>query len=92
MLAAENEIAVVIDAIVAQKRAGGMAHRHIKDGCHLAALYAVAHERPVAAPAEGERKTVEKDRFTGAGLARQHGKTRLESKIKPFDQDDIADR
>ena len=69
-----------------------MGHRHVEDGRHLAALGAVAHQRTVAAPAERQRKTVEKNGFAGAGLTRKHGETRLERKVEPFDQDDIADR
>ncbi len=46
----------------------------------------------VAAPAKGERQTVEQDGFSGAGLTGQHGQAGLERQIKPFNQDDIADR
>ena len=92
LLAAEDEVAVVVDTVVAQQRTRRMRHRHVEDRCHLAALSAVAHQRSIAAPAECQRKTVEKNGFAGARLTREHGKTRLERKVEPFDQDDIADR
>jgi hypothetical protein len=92
LLAAEDEVAVVVYAVVAEQRPDRMIARHVEHGRHLPALDAVAHQRTVAAPAERQRKTVEEDGLTGARLARQHGKTRLEREVEPFDQDDIADR
>ena len=59
---------------------------------HLALVRAAPHERGVAPSAKRERKSVEKDRFAGAGLAGQHGQALAEFEIELVDQDDVADR
>ena len=46
----------------------------------------------IAAAAKGQRQAVEQDGFAGAGFAGQHREPGGESQIKPFNQDDIADR
>ena len=57
-----------------------------------ATVLAMAHEAAIAASPECQRQRIEQDGFAGAGLAGEHGKPRFEGKIKPIDQDDIADR
>ena len=51
----------------------------------------LAHQRGVAARAQGERERIEQDRFAGAGLAGQHGKALGEIEIELVDQDDVPD-
>ena len=63
-----------------------------EDGGHLALARAAPHQRGIASAAKGERKSVEQDRFAGAGLAGEHGQAFAEFEIELVDQDDIADR
>jgi hypothetical protein len=57
-----------------------------------ALLRALAHQRGVATRAERKSKSVEQDRFAGAGFARQHGKARSEIDVEPVDQHDVSNR
>ena len=90
--AAEDQVAIVIDAIFAQKLAGSVLHADIEDCRHLAVILAMTHEIAIAAPAKGQRETVKQDGFARARLAGQYRKPGFEGKIQPLDQDDIADR
>lgn len=90
--AAEDQIAIVVDAVLAQEEPRRMAGRDVEDSGNLAPVLAVAHERTVAAAAQRKRQTVEKNGFARAGFAGQHRKPGIEAEVKPFDQDDIADR
>ena len=68
-----------------------MAARDLEHGGDLALLGAVAHQRLVAAAAQGQREGVEQDRLAGAGLAGEHGKAVGEIDVEPVDQHDVAD-
>ncbi len=92
LLATEDQVAFVIDAVFAQKLAGTAVQADIEDGGHLALVLAMAHKTAVAAPAKGQRQTVEQDGFARTRLTGQHREAGLEGKIQPLDQDDIADR
>ncbi len=59
---------------------------------HLSLLGAVPHERTVAAGAERQRESIEKDGFSGARLAGQRREPGREIDIEPVDQDDVANR
>ena len=48
--AAEDQVAIVVDAIALQQRSGRMAVTDVEDGGHLSLVLAVAHKRTVAAP------------------------------------------
>ncbi|MCY1249591.1 hypothetical protein D9M72_631370 [compost metagenome] len=69
-----------------------MTDGHVEDRCHLPLVGAMAHQRAVATAAKGQRQAVEQDGLTGAGFTGQHREPGIESQIKPFNQDDIADR
>jgi hypothetical protein len=89
---AENQVAIVVDTVLANEKPGRMAHTDIEDRRHLPFVAAMADKRTVATAAKGQRQAIEKDGFSSPGFAGQHGKTGIERQIKPFDQDDIADR
>ena len=57
----------------------------------LALRLSLAHQRGVAARAQGEREGVEQDRLAGAGFAGQHGKAPGKIEVKLVDQDDVPD-
>ena len=59
---------------------------------NLTLLNTLPHQRLVTAPAQGQSKGIEQDRFAGAGLAGQHGKLVGEVNVEPVDQNDVADR
>ena len=50
------------------------------------------YQAAVAAATEGQGKGVEKDGFASAGLTREDTQPLMEVKLKPVDEDDIADR
>src|ERR1700730_9864521 len=52
---------------------------------------AVADQAAVASGAKRQRKRIEKNRFAGAGLAGQNGKSTVEFEIELVDQNDVAD-
>jgi hypothetical protein len=68
-----------------------MAGRQIEHGCDLPLTHALADKRAIAARAKRERKGIEEDGFTGAGLTRKHREAAIELKIELFDQHDVAD-
>ena len=89
---AQDQVAVVVEAVVGEEAPGRMGGRQVEDGRHLALFRAVPHQPAVAAPAERERQGVEQDRLAGAGLAGEHGQTVVQREVEPVDEDDIADR
>ncbi len=90
--AAENQLAVIIKAILAQKQAGRMAASHIENRRHLALVQTMTHKPAIAAPAQRQRQTVEQNGFPRPGLARQNRQAAFEAEVQPLDQNDIADR
>ena len=66
--------------------------RHVEDRRHLALVFAMAHKRTVAAPAKGQRQSVEHDGFARPGFTGQDRKAFLQSEVQPLDENDIADR
>ena len=90
--AAQDDVAVVVDGVFGEQRAGRMVARHVEDGDDLALRRAVAHQRGVAAGAKRQRQRVEQDGFAGTGFAGQHRKAGQEIDVQLLDQDDIADR
>ena len=90
--AAQDHLAGIFEAVVAEDRRGRMALGHVEHRRHLALLGAVAHEAGIAAAAERQREGIEQDGFARAGFAGQHRKATGELDIEPFDQDDVTDR
>ena len=90
--AAEDEVALRLDAAVGEKAAGGMVGAEVEDGGDVALLGAVADERAVAAATKGEGKRIEEDRLAGAGLAGEHGQAAGEIDVEAIDEDDVTDR
>ena len=90
--AAKDQPVIDRDIGLAREREGWMPRRELEGRGDLALLRAVAHERAVPARPEREREGVEKDRFSGAGLARQGRKAAREVDVEPVDQDDVANR
>ena len=64
----------------------------LEDRRHLALRRALAHQRGIAAAAEGKREGIEQDRLAGAGLAGQRRQALAEFEIELVDQNDVADR
>ncbi len=89
---AKNQVAIVVDTVFADEKPGRMAHTDVKDRRHLPLVPTVANKRTVAPAAERQRQAIEENGFSSAGLPREHGQAGIEGQIKPFDQDDIADR
>ena len=89
--AAQNQRPIDIDILGLRGHQGRMAGRQIEHGRNLPLTYALADERAVAARAKRERKGIEQDGFTRAGLTRKHRQAAIELKIELFDQHDVAD-
>ncbi len=85
----ENQVAIIVETVFAQVKSHRMIHRHVEDRDHLPRILPVTHQCAIAARAERERKTVEQNGFSRAGLAGQHRKTRAEVKLQPLDQNDV---
>ncbi len=89
---AQDDVAVVVERVVGEKRARRMVARHVEHRRDLTLLSPVAHQRCVAARAKRQRQSVKQDGFAGAGFAGQHRKAGRKIDVQPLDQDDIADR
>ena len=63
----------------------------LEGGDDLALLGALAHQAGLSARAQRQRKRIEQDRLSGAGLAGQRGKAGAEIDVQAIDQDYIAD-
>ena len=89
---AQDELVLRRNVVCCEGRPRRMIERHVEGGRDLALLGALAHEPGVAAPAERQRKRIEQDRFTGAGLASEHREPRRKVDVEAVDQDDVSDR
>ncbi len=89
---AQDHLAGVVEAVVAENRRGRMSLGDIEHRGDLALLHAMADEAGIAAAAERQRESIEQDGFARAGLAGQHRKATGELDIEPLDQDDVTDR
>ena len=87
---AEDQFVFRRNVIGRQQRARRMTVRNIEDGRHLPLLKSLPHQRLVAAAAQGQRESVEKDRFSSAGLAGERGQAAGKIDIKPLDQNNVA--
>ena len=67
-----------------------MTVHNIEDGRHLPLLKSLPHQRLVAAAAQGQRESIEQDRFSGAGLAGERGEAAGKIDVEPLDQNDVA--
>ena len=90
--AAEDDVLVVGDVVVAQGLPRRMLAGQLQDGHHLAALGTVAHQGRVAAPAEGEGQGIEQDGLAGPGLAGERRQPGIQGQIELVDEDDVANR
>ena len=88
--AAQDQFVIAVEIVVGEDAARRMIRRKLERGGDLTVLGAVARQRRVAARAKRERKSVEQDRFAGAGLARKRGKPGAEIDVQPVDQNDVA--
>ena len=75
-----------------EARATGMAVGQVELGGDLGALGARPHQAAGAAVAEREPERIQQDRLAGAGFAGEHAERAVKGEIKPFDEDDVADR
>ena len=89
---AQDHLAGIVEAVVAEDRRGRMALRHVEHRGDLALLHAVADEAGVAAAAQRQGEGIEQDGFARAGFAGQHRKATGKFDIEPLDQDDVTDR
>ena len=89
--APQHEIAVDVDRLFVRYLSRHMIGRRVEHSRHLPLRLAAAHQRAVAARAEGEREGVEQDRFAGARLAGEHGQAAGELDVQPIDENDVAD-
>ena len=90
--APQDEPVLGLDAVLGQEREHGMALGKLENRRHLALSLALAHERSIAATADGEREGIEQDRLAGAGFAGERRQALAEFEIELVDQDDVADR
>ena len=74
-----------------QDRGDSVVFRQRKACGHARLLSGFTHQSAFRPGAEGQTKTIQKDRLSGAGFTRQHGQPLIEIQIQPFDQDDVAD-
>lgn len=72
---AEDEITVDLQLLRLGKGARRMREWQIERRGHLPLGLSVTDKPPVTPPSKGERKGIEQDGFTGAGLTRQHAQT-----------------
>ncbi len=88
---AQDQVALRIEAAVAEEPAGGVVIRHGEDGGDVALPHAGADQRGIAARAQREGERIQQDRLAGAGLAGEHRHSRPEVHAQPVDDDDVAD-
>ncbi len=67
--APQDERLFSLDAVAGKQGEDRMGPGQIEDRRHLALGVALAHERGIAAAADGKREGIEQDRLAGAGLA-----------------------
>ena len=88
--AAQDQFVFRRNVIGRQQCARRMASRDVEDGRHLSLLEPLPDQRLVAAAAQGQRESIEQDRFSGAGLAGERGKAVGKIDVEPLDQNDVA--
>ena len=91
-LAAEDDVAVVGQALLVEQRAHGMVGGDRELGADAGLPGAGAEQLQVGAAAEGQAERIQEDRFAGARLAGQHGEAGIDLEIQAVDEDDVADR
>ena len=91
LYAAQNEIALGIETVVAENGAGGMRRGHVEDGGDAALLDALPDKPAIGTRADGKPERVEKNGFAGARLARQRAQAALERQFQSIDENDVAD-
>ena len=67
-----------------------MALRNVEDGRHLTLLELLAHQRLIATATQGQRESIEQDRFAGAGLTGERGEAVGKIDVEPLNQNDVA--
>jgi hypothetical protein len=90
--AAKDDLGVVGDVILPERRSRRVVLGKLKDRNNLPAVAARADKRSVPAPAECERQCIEKDGFPGTSLAGKHGQSLVEGQLELVDKDDVPDR
>ena len=88
--AAQDQVAVRVDAAVGKDRPRRMVGGDVEDRGHVALAAVLAHQRGVAAPAERQRQGIEQDRLAGAGLAGERRQPGGKIRAQTVDDDDIA--
>ena len=81
-----------LDVMAACQGTGGMVRAGVEHGGDLPLLLAMAHKTAIATPAKGQRKSIEQDGFAGAGLASKDTQAGGKTKLKPIDQDNVANQ
>ncbi len=91
-LAAQDDVAVVGEALLVEQCAHGMVGDNRELGADAGLPGARAEQLQIGAAAEGEAEGIQQDRLAGAGLAGQHGEAGIDLEIQAVDEDDVANR
>ena len=86
----EDAVALALEPMLCNSRAGWMLGRQRKDRGHHRLLGALTHQPALGAHAQSEAQSVQQDRLPGTGLSGQHAEPRVEPEFQPVDQHDIA--
>jgi hypothetical protein len=90
--AAQDHLALGVDLVVGKNPADRMVGGDVENRGHLPLRGAGPDQAGIAAAAKGQRQRIEQDGLARAGLAGQHRQAADEIDLKPFDEDDVADR
>ncbi len=88
--AQQQRVACAVEAGLVQP--AGQRRRRVELGRDLGARAAFAHQRGVAAAAQGQLQRVDQDRLACAGLAGQHREAGLQLHLELADDDHVAKR
>jgi len=89
---AKDQIAIAVDAAFGEELADRVVGGEVEYGGHITLAGPVAHQRAVAAAAEGQRQGIEENRLAGTGLAGEHRHSGTKIDSETLDQNDVADR
>ena len=90
--APQDDVLVVGNGIVAQRRTRRVVGGQLQHGDHLAALLPAAHQRGVAPAPQRQGQCVQQDGFARPGLPRENGHAAIQRQVELVDQNDIANR
>jgi hypothetical protein len=90
--AAQDQVAIHIDIGFRGNPAGRMIERTVEDSRYLTLRLAMTDKAAIASSPKSQCKSIEQDGFASACLTREDTQPLMKVKLKPVDEDDIANR